>query len=121
VASGHVGLENALPDIFIARFRIKRKQRATNLGRSISDLTGRVEDLAREVADLRQENGWLKEIVMLKGSTRVGSLNLGYDPSDGASLPLSGQGVHDSQEPLSAESSRKTKAVEKTKKRKPRK
>ena len=36
--------------------------------RSISDLTGRAEDLEREAADLRRENGWLKEIVMLKNS-----------------------------------------------------
>jgi hypothetical protein len=38
------------------------------LQRSISDLTGRAEDLEREAADLRRENGWLKEIVMLKSS-----------------------------------------------------
>jgi hypothetical protein len=37
-----------------------------NLERSISDLTGRAGDLEREAADLRRENGWLKEIVMLK-------------------------------------------------------
>lgn len=34
----------------------------------MSDLTGRAEELEREVADLRRENGWLKEIVMLKGA-----------------------------------------------------
>jgi Basic region leucine zipper len=51
-----------------ARFRIKKKQKTVNLQRSISDLTGRAEDLEREVADLRRENGWLKEIVMLKNS-----------------------------------------------------
>ena len=39
-----------------------------NLQRSISDLTGRAEDLEREAADLRRENGWLREIVMLKNS-----------------------------------------------------
>jgi hypothetical protein len=39
-----------------------------NLQRSISDLTGRAKDLEREAADLRRENGWLKEIVMLKNS-----------------------------------------------------
>ncbi|KAF5377643.1 hypothetical protein D9615_005121 [Tricholomella constricta] len=40
-----------------------------------SDLTGRAEDLEREAADLRRENGWLKEIVMLKGS-RLAGMNL---------------------------------------------
>jgi hypothetical protein len=33
----------------------------------VSDLTGRAEELEREVTELRRENGWLKEIVMLKG------------------------------------------------------
>lgn len=53
---------------FPARFRIKKKQRTVNLERSVSDLTGRAEELEKEVTDLRRENGWLKEIVMLKGS-----------------------------------------------------
>ncbi|KAJ3567156.1 hypothetical protein NP233_g6555 [Leucocoprinus birnbaumii] len=51
-----------------ARFRIKKKQRTINLERSVSDLSGRAEELEKEVADLRRENGWLKEIVMLKSS-----------------------------------------------------
>jgi len=34
----------------------------------VSDLSGRAEELEKEVADLRRENGWLKEIVMLRGS-----------------------------------------------------
>ena len=34
----------------------------------MSDLTGRVDELEQEAADLRRENGWLKEIVMLKSS-----------------------------------------------------
>ncbi|KAF5374902.1 hypothetical protein D9758_000482 [Tetrapyrgos nigripes] len=55
-----------------ARFRIKKKQRHMNLERTVSDLTGRAEELEREVADLRRENGWLKEIVMLKGSRLAG-------------------------------------------------
>ncbi|KAM6497990.1 hypothetical protein JOM56_005938 [Amanita muscaria] len=58
-----------------ARFRIKKKQRTINLERSVSDLTGRADELEREVADLRRENGWLKEIVMLKG-TRFAAFNL---------------------------------------------
>ena len=45
---------------------MKKKQWTLNLERSISDLSGRVEELEREAAELRRENGWLKEIVMLK-------------------------------------------------------
>ncbi|KAJ3531892.1 hypothetical protein NMY22_g7970 [Coprinellus aureogranulatus] len=60
-----------------ARFRIKKKQKTVNLERTVSDLTGRAEDLEKEVADLRRENGWLKEIVMLKG-TRIASANLAH-------------------------------------------
>ncbi|KAF8898439.1 hypothetical protein BD779DRAFT_9613 [Infundibulicybe gibba] len=56
-----------------ARFRIKKKQRTTNLEHSVSDLTGRAEELEREAAELRRENGWLKEIVMLKGSRLAGA------------------------------------------------
>ncbi|KAF8624881.1 hypothetical protein AX15_005750 [Amanita polypyramis BW_CC] len=58
-----------------ARFRIKKKLKTINLERSVSDLKGRAEELEREVADLRRENGWLKEIVMLKG-THLAALNL---------------------------------------------
>ena len=43
------------------------------LERSVSDLTGRAEELEREAADLRRENGWLKEIVMLKGARYAAS------------------------------------------------
>ncbi|KAF9243897.1 hypothetical protein BU15DRAFT_7434, partial [Melanogaster broomeanus] len=46
-----------------ARFRIKKKQRSVNLERTVTDLTGRAEELEREAADLRRRNGWLKEIV----------------------------------------------------------
>lgn len=55
----------------LARFRIKKKQKTVNLERSVSDLTGRAEELEREAGDLRRENGWLKEIVMLKGARFV--------------------------------------------------
>ncbi|KAJ7462757.1 hypothetical protein B0H11DRAFT_2054204 [Mycena galericulata] len=58
-----------------ARFRIKKKQRTLDLERSVSDLTGRAEELEREAADLRRENGWLKEIVMLKGG-RLAGINI---------------------------------------------
>lgn len=56
-----------------ARFRIKKKQRSLNLERSVSDLAGRAEELEREASELRRENGWLKEIVMLKGRSLSGA------------------------------------------------
>lgn len=68
-----------------ARFRIKKKQRSLNLDRSLSDLTGRAEELEREAAELRRENGWLKEIVVLKGRSLSGttqSEQKGGDTSD---------------------------------------
>ncbi|KAI8983419.1 hypothetical protein BD414DRAFT_418338 [Trametes punicea] len=55
-----------------ARFRIKKKLWTLNLERTISDLSGRVEELEREAAELRRENGWLKEIVMLKSKRFAG-------------------------------------------------
>ncbi|KAF8971437.1 hypothetical protein BDZ97DRAFT_1240307 [Flammula alnicola] len=60
-----------------ARFRIKKKHKTISLERSVSDLTGRAEELEREASDLRRENGWLKEIVMLKG-TRFAASNLAH-------------------------------------------
>ncbi|TRM65992.1 hypothetical protein BD626DRAFT_486451 [Schizophyllum amplum] len=51
-----------------ARFRIKKKQKALNLERSVADLTGRADELEKEAADLRRENGWLREIVTMKSS-----------------------------------------------------
>jgi hypothetical protein len=39
----------------------------------VSDLTGRAEELEREATELRRENGWLKEIVMLKGRSLSGA------------------------------------------------
>ncbi|KAJ7169496.1 hypothetical protein C8R46DRAFT_1088969 [Mycena filopes] len=71
-----------------ARFRIKKKQRTLDLERSVSDLTGRAEELEREASDLRRENGWLKEIVMLKGGRLAGinlSGNTGYSEPGGQS------------------------------------
>ncbi|KAI0001807.1 hypothetical protein BJV77DRAFT_907967, partial [Russula vinacea] len=46
-----------------ARFRVKKKIKSVNLERTVSDLSGRVDELEQEAADLRRENGWLKEIV----------------------------------------------------------
>ncbi|PPQ92692.1 hypothetical protein CVT25_013999 [Psilocybe cyanescens] len=61
----------------VARFRVKKKHKTIGLERSVSDLTGRAEELEREAADLRRENGWLKEIVMLKG-TRFAANNAAH-------------------------------------------
>ncbi|KAK7694266.1 hypothetical protein QCA50_001446 [Cerrena zonata] len=69
-----------------ARFRVKKKQWTLNLERSISDLSGRVEELEREAAELRRENGWLKEIVMLKSKRFGGSVpELGPNTSQSGS------------------------------------
>ncbi|KAI0961127.1 hypothetical protein AcW1_000291 [Taiwanofungus camphoratus] len=57
-----------------ARFRIKKKQWTLNLERTITDLSGRVEELEREASELRRENGWLKEIVMLKSKRLTGAV-----------------------------------------------
>ena len=54
-----------------ARFRVKKKLKTVHLQRGIDDLTGRADDLEREAAELRRENSWLKEIVMLKGGPPV--------------------------------------------------
>jgi hypothetical protein len=51
----------------LARFRIKKKQRALKLELTVSDLTCRAAELEREATNLRRENTWLKEIVILKG------------------------------------------------------
>ncbi|KAF8559306.1 hypothetical protein OG21DRAFT_1392304, partial [Imleria badia] len=50
-----------------ARFRVKKKLKAHNLERTVADLTGRTDELEREANDLRRENAWLKDIVLLKG------------------------------------------------------
>ncbi|PIL30934.1 transcription factor [Ganoderma sinense ZZ0214-1] len=67
-----------------ARFRIKKKQWTLNLERTIGDLSGRVEELEREASELRRENGWLKEIVMLK-SKRLAGIVPELEPSPSGS------------------------------------
>lgn len=56
-----------LSDGHLARFRIKKKQRSLNLERTVSDLEGRAVELEKEASQLRSENGWLKEMVIMKG------------------------------------------------------
>lgn len=68
-----------------ARFRVKKKQWTLNLERSITDLSGRVEELEREAAELRRENGWLKEIVMLKSKRFGAPAQDAVNEGDGAS------------------------------------
>ncbi|KAI5829689.1 hypothetical protein K523DRAFT_416544 [Schizophyllum commune Tattone D] len=83
-----------------ARFRIKKKQKTLNLERSVADLTGRAEELEKEAADLRRENGWLREIVTMK-STRMQQLREAHagpsteaGGSADAGLPPTGNVVH---------------------------
>ncbi len=61
----------------IARFRLKKKQKNVNLEHTISDLTGRAEELEKQAEDLRRENGWLKEIVILKSRAAREQINQG--------------------------------------------
>jgi hypothetical protein len=70
----------------VARFRTKKKVKTHNLERTVSGLSGRVDELEEEAADLRRENGWLKEIVVLKSSTARGD-----DFLAGPSQPRSSQ------------------------------
>ena len=83
----------------IARFRVKKKQWTLNLERSITDLSGRVEELEREAAELRRENGWLKEIVMLK-SKRI----TGHAPQTETSTSQSREGQDQDEENETPES-----------------
>ncbi|KAL4068262.1 hypothetical protein V8B97DRAFT_2008957 [Scleroderma yunnanense] len=74
-----------------ARFRIKKKLKTLNLERTVADLTGRTEELEREAADLRRENGWLKEIVLLKSRSAGG-----FGPA--AAQPVESNRLRESQE-----------------------
>jgi hypothetical protein len=69
-----------------ARFRVKKKLKTVHLQRTVDDLVGRAEDLEREAAELRKENSWLKEIVMLKGrnisTDAIPSFNITFKPPD---------------------------------------
>ena len=56
----------------------------------MTDLSGRVDELELEAADLRRENGWLKDIVMLKSGRARGSELLA-----GSSQPPSSQDSED--------------------------
>ena len=45
---------------------MKKKERNLNLEQTISELSGRAEELEKEAENLRRENGWLKEIVVMR-------------------------------------------------------
>jgi hypothetical protein len=64
---------------YIARFRIKKKQKNLNLERTVSDLTSRAEELEREATNLRRENSWLKEMVIMKGKRNLSGIRRPYD------------------------------------------
>lgn len=57
----------------LARFRIKKKLKTLHLERNVDDLGARAEELEREATDLRRENAWLKEIILLKARNVGGS------------------------------------------------
>ncbi|KAL7409415.1 hypothetical protein BDY24DRAFT_436993 [Mrakia frigida] len=57
-----------------ARFRAKKKAKAINLTRTVSDLNGRVQDLEVEAGELRSENKWLKQLVLTKAQNGGGSV-----------------------------------------------
>ncbi|KAI0257340.1 hypothetical protein BJV78DRAFT_28720 [Lactifluus subvellereus] len=83
----HVVLYHAItqPYVLIARFRVKKKLQTHNLERTVSDLTGRIDELEQEASDLRRENTWLKEIVVLKSnSARRGEPHAGPSSSHGS-------------------------------------
>ena len=63
----------------------------------MSDLSGRADELEKEAAELRRENDWLKEIVILKGS-RTAALNQNSDAST-SSLPPSDRNAEQSEPP----------------------
>ncbi|KAH9487069.1 Transcription factor zip1 [Psilocybe cubensis] len=94
-----------------ARFRIKKKHKTLGLERSVSDLTGRAEELEREAADLRRENGWLKEIVMLKG-TRFAANNAAHREALSQAAALATGGYTDASREPAGSSTRKGEASE---------
>jgi hypothetical protein len=64
--------------MYLARFRMKKKERLQNMEQTMSDLQRKAEGLEKEVGDLRRENVWLKEMVIMKGKKRG---TLGQDSS----------------------------------------
>lgn len=90
-----------------ARFRIKKKQKTLNLERAVTDLTGRTEELEREASELRRENSWLKEIVLLK-SRRRGAFGGSQSRDSQQASTSSAQGDGHDAEPSSDEEDHET-------------
>jgi regulator of replication initiation timing len=57
---------------------MKKKERLQGMEQTMSDLQRKAEDLEKEVGELRRENSWLKEMVIMKGKQRGA---LGQDSS----------------------------------------
>ncbi|CCO32953.1 Regulatory protein cys-3 [Rhizoctonia solani AG-1 IB] len=75
-----------------ARFRVKKKQRTMELERAVVELEGRADELEKEAVELRRENGWLKEMVILKGrkameTAQAGRSNAGASGSGSQDKP----------------------------------
>jgi hypothetical protein len=51
--------------------------------RTVTSLSRQVDELEREAADLRRENGWLKEIVMLRARRVIGGGPVGLSGTHG--------------------------------------
>jgi hypothetical protein len=62
-----------MPTRLEARFRSKKKERNLDLEQTITVLSGKADVLEKEAEDLRKENGWLKEIVIMKSRVQRGS------------------------------------------------
>lgn len=54
-----------------ARFRLKKKERLESMEQTMNQLQQRAEVLEKEAGELRRENGWLREMVILKGRRRM--------------------------------------------------
>lgn len=63
----------------------------------MTDLSGLVDELEQEAADLKRENGWLKEIVMLKSGRVRGSELLAGPSQPPGSQDSEGDGDEDSE------------------------
>lgn len=80
-------------------------------------MTGRAEELEREAADLRRENGWLKEIVMLKGSRYAATR--GQTSAAGAEEPEASEGLESDVSSDEEEKEKKNKGKARARSKKP--
>ena len=82
----HVVLYHAitLPSVLIARFRVKKKLKTVNLERTVSDLSGRVDELEQEASDLRRENTCLRIVALKSSRARTDDPQAGPSNSQGS-------------------------------------